>query len=308
MSPRKVKVIILNFNLVEYTIECLKSLQKVDYPQYDILVVDNGSTDNSVARLKESFPLVEIYSTGENLGYTGGMNAGLKRAISDAPEYILALNPDTEVHASFLGLLVDAMERNPNAAGACGTIYTYHSKNRVWYAGGRMIPWRGLAVHDLLDQTLDHSILGEPQKVTFITGCVILFRTRLLEDVGLEDERFFMYLDDIELSARILKKGYELLYVPRAIVYHRVLGEKESPFKLYYSVRNRFLLINTGFSGFIRHVARVYFLCAISAKILVWYVTRPTFAQAATMGLMDYFKGNLGKGRGVDRFSVRRVS
>jgi GT2 family glycosyltransferase len=305
MSQPSVTAVILNFNLSEYTLACLKSLEEVKYSKLKILVVDNGSTDESVTSIREAFPAVEVHSTGENLGYTGGINAGFVKAMKDEPDYVLVLNPDTEVDPLFLAPLVEAMEQEPKAAAACGTIYMDHDKKRVWYAGGRTIRWRGLAVHDRLDQILEPMRLGEPRTVTFVTGCLVLFRAALLKKVGMEDERFFAYLDDIEFSTRILNRGYSLLYVPKAIVYHKVLGEKKSPLKVYYSVRNRLLLINTSFSGFAKIIARIYFLIAISVKIMFWQIAHRAFARAAIMGLVDYFKGNLGKGRGVESFRYR---
>jgi GT2 family glycosyltransferase len=303
-SPR-VTAIILNYNLTDYTIDCVRSLLEVDYPALDILIVDNGSTDHPASRLRELFPQLEIHSTGENLGYTGGINAGLRIALEKAPDYILVLNPDTIAERDFLGHLVSAMEQRPRVAGACGTIYAYHDRTLVWYAGGRLIPLRGLAVHDHINTHLDPSTLGPPRIVSFITGCMILFRSSALQVTGLEDERFFMALDDIEFSARIQRKGFDLLYVPRSIIYHKVLGEKESPFKLYYSVRNRLLLIRSAWSGLTRLVAGGYFVSVIAGKLLVWFFGNRPFFRAAWMGIVDYWAGRFGRGRGVVSFRYR---
>ena len=120
MKAPQVIAIILDFNLTDYTIDCIRSLQKVNYPDLKILVVDNGSTDHPVPRLRESFPTLDIRSTGENLGYTGGINAGFKFAMETSPDYILVLNPDTQVDPDFLTHLVSAMEDDPEAGGACG--------------------------------------------------------------------------------------------------------------------------------------------------------------------------------------------
>ena len=305
MAPPRVMAIILNYNLTDYTVDCVRSLLSVNYPRLEILVVDNGSTDAPVRRLHDLLPGVEIHSTGENLGYTGGVNAGLRIALDRQPEYVLVLNPDTEVEPDFLTHLVAAMEEHPRAAGACGTIFTYHDRNLVWYAGGRLIPLRGLAVHDNIERHLEHSSLGRPRSVSFITGCMILFRTRALQITGLEDERFFMALDDIEFSARIQQKGFDLLYVPRSVIYHKVLGEKESPFKLYYSVRNRLLLIRTAWSGLTRLFASFYFLAVIGGKLAVWAFVNPSFFRAGRMGITDYWAGRFGKGRGVAAFRYR---
>lgn len=301
----RVTALILNYNLTDYTIECVRSLEAVEYPALEILVVDNCSTDNSAERLRQALPSVDVRATSENLGYTGGINAGLRFAQDHHPDYVLVLNPDTEVDKTFLTHLVNAMQERPRAVGACGTIYTHHDPTLVWYAGGRMIPWRGLAVHDKMNQHLEPSGLGTPHPVTFITGCMILFRSSMLEGMEVEDERFFMCLDDVELSARMLTKGYELLYVPKSMIYHKVLGEKGSPLKVYYTVRNRLLLIRTSWPGVLGVVACSYFLVVITGKLVAWFFTNRLFFRAARMGLADYFRGRLGRGRGVSDFRYR---
>jgi len=305
MDAPRVTAVILNYNLTDYTIDCVRSLQAVRYPALNILIVDNASSDNPAERFRRLFPSVDIRCNSENLGYTGGINAGLRFARERQPEYILVLNPDTEVEASFLTHLVNAMEEHPRAVGACGTIYTHHDRSLVWYAGGRLIPWRGLAVHDRMNQRLEPSGLGNPHPVTFITGCMILFRVSMLEGMEVEDERFFMCLDDIELSARMLKRGYDLLYVPKSVIYHKVLGEKGSPLKVYYTVRNRLLLIRTSWHGILGIVARTYFLAVITGKLVVWFLANRSFYSAARMGMEDYYRGMFGKGRGVNTFKYR---
>jgi GT2 family glycosyltransferase len=294
-----VTAVILNFDLTDDTVACVRSLQKVAYEGLRILVVDNASPRDAASRLRQELPGVEVRGTGQNLGYTGGINAGFRFALEQPTDYLLALNPDTEVDPGFLAPLVDAMERDPRAAIAGGTIYAHHDRARVWYAGGRLVPWRGLAVHEHEGERLEVSALGEPREVSFVTGCLALHRTSLLPRIGEQDERFFLYLDDIELSARVLRRGYRLLYVPRSVIYHRVLGGRESRLKLYYSVRNRLLLIDTAFEGPVRHVARLYFLASIAFKLAVWCVARRPFFEAARAGLEDYRRGFFHEGRGL---------
>jgi hypothetical protein len=304
MSPR-VTAIVLNFDLTEETVACVRSLQRASYDALRILVIDNASPDGGEERLRKALPGVEVRGTGANLGYTGGINAGFRFAREQPTDYLLVLNPDTEVDPQFLGPLVDAMESDGRAAIAGGTIYMHHDPSRVWYAGGRLVPWRGLAVHLHENEVRGPSSLGEPRPVTFVTGCMALHRASLLSAIGGQDERFFLYLDDIELSARVLRRGYRLLYVPRSVVYHRVWGARESRLKLYYSVRNRLLLIDTAFGGWARRVARLYFLAAIASKLAVWSVTRRPFFEAALMGLADYRRGVFHEGRGVRCFRKR---
>jgi GT2 family glycosyltransferase len=299
-----VTAVILNFDRSDDTVACVRSLQEATYDRLRILVVDNASPDGAEDRLRRELPGVEVRGTGRNLGYTGGINAGFRFALERPADYLLALNPDTEVDPGFLEPLVDAMEADPGAAIAGGTIYAHHDRERVWYAGGRLVPWRGLAVHLHKGEIRPVRALGEPRPVTFVTGCLALHRVSLLPGIGEQDERFFLYLDDVELSARVLRRGYHLLYVPRAVVYHRVLGELESGLKLYYSVRNRLLLIDTAFAGPVRRVARLYFLAAIGSKLAVWSLTRRPFFEAARAGLEDYRRGVFHEGRGL-RFRTR---
>lgn len=297
--PPTVTAVILNFDTTGDTVACVRSLQKVDYEGLRILVVDNGSPGRAEERLRSALPGVEVRGTGRNLGYTGGINAGFRYAMERPADYLLALNPDTEVDPGFLAPLVEAMEADPGAAIAGGTIYAHHDPMRVWYAGGRLVPWRGLAVHLHQGAVRPVSALGETRSVSFVTGCLALHRASLLSRIGGQDERFFLYLDDIELSARVLRRGFRLLYVPASVVYHRVLGASESRLKLYYSVRNRLLLIDTAFPGPVGRVARLYFLAAISGKLAVWSVARRPFFEAARAGLEDFRQGVFDEGRGL---------
>jgi len=162
-----------------------------------------------------------------------------------------------------------------------------------------------LAVHEKRDELVEPAALNGLREVSFVTGCMILFRASMLDVIGGEDERFFMYLDDIELSARILARDHDLLYVPKAIIYHKVLGEKASAFKLYYGVRNRLLLIKIAFRGASGLIAQVYFLFVIATKLLIWRFTNPLFFKAASYGLQDFFKGRFYEGRGVAEFGSK---
>lgn len=294
-----VTAVVLNYDTTGDTVACVRSLREATYDPLRVLVVDNASPGGAEERLRRELPGVEVRGTGRNLGYTGGINAGFRFALERPADYLLALNPDTEVEAGFLEPLVDALEADPGAAIAGGTIYAHHDRARVWYAGGRLVPWRGLAVHLHKGEARPVAALGEPRPVTFVTGCLALHRASLLPRIGGQDERFFLYLDDVELSARVLRKGCRLLYVPRSVVYHRVLGEGDSALKLYYSVRNRLLLIDTAFEGPARRVARLYFLAAIAAKLAAWRLARRPFFEAARAGLADYRRGAFGEGRGL---------
>ncbi len=292
-------IIMLNYNGAKDTVECIESLKRIDYTNYRILIVDNSSTDDSVAVFREKFPELDLYVTEKNLGYTGGINRGFREAAKFNPAYMLVLNNDTIVEPDFLKELVNAMEGNRDAAGVGGLILAEHDRKTIWFGNGKMIKWRGLAIHIDKGLPFEQRSVKELVETDFLTGCMILFRTEHLARTGFEDEDFFMYLDDIEFSARIRSHGFKLLYQPKAVIYHKVLGEKESPLKLYYSVRNRFLLNNKMNKGVIRLVTALYFASVIAMKIIVWSFINKAFSRVARAALSDYFNHELGAGRGT---------
>ena len=296
-----VTIIILNYNRPHDTIECINSILDIDYPSYNIILVDNCSTDDSIEIFNMKLTDFKVYSTPENMGYTGGINFGLKIAEKIPSDYILLLNNDTIVEKNFLSVLVSAIGNDKNVAAACGTILCEHNRNEIWYAGGEMIKWRGLAAHTGKGSEFKSENLKTPVYTTFITGCMILLRWKYLNEIGYEDERFYMYLDDIELSSRIQRKGFKLLYVPNSIIYHKVLNESESSFKLYYSVRNRLLLISLISTGINKFIASFYFLSVITLKLIFWKFFNPSFFKTAKYGLEDYFRKNFIKGRGFEQ-------
>ncbi len=298
MHRPSVGIIILNYNRADDTINCINSLRKIDYSNYSIFVIDNSSTDNSYEFLRSKLTDCQVLSTNENLGYTGGVNYGLRKLVDSDFEYLLLLNNDTIVEKEFLTELVKSLEEKKEAFAACGTILCEHDREQIWYASGKLIPWRGLAVHINKGKKFKRTANATALETSFITGCMILLKRNYLNQIGFEDERFFMYLDDIEYSARVQRLGLKLLYVPSSIIYHKVLGETENPFKLYYSARNRLLLINCAFGGMQAFIARIYFLFVISLKMVYWKFFNQDFYAAARLGLSDYFKGNFYKGNG----------
>lgn len=303
MDKPLVIVTLLNYENAPDTAECIDSLLACRYPRMEILVLDNCSRDDSLTMLHSRYPSVQLHEAEKNLGYTGGVNRTIELARKRNPDYILVLNNDTVVEPSFMDPLVEEMEQRPRVACACGTIYAYHDRNVIWYGGGHLVGWRGLAVHENKGLSIKPSALGGTRPVTFVTGCMLLLRTSMLDEIGLEDERFFIYLDDMEISARILHKGYELIYVPRSVIFHKVYGEKENPWKLYLSVRNRLLLIGTAFRGLDGIIAYPYFLGVITAKLFLWFFTNRVFFRAGLAGLVDYYRGNYYEGRDRSYFT-----
>lgn len=298
---------IINHNRPVELIECVRSILNCTYPNKEIVLFDNGSTDDSVQRFRVEFPFLTILESVKNLGAAGARNKVMAWTRARNPSYLLMIDNDTVVEKEFLQPLVEAMENDPGSAVACGTILEYDRRDTIWFGGGRLVPIRGLALHERVGEKLDRERFEAPRRVSYITVCMTLYRCSLLDKIGWQDERYFVYLEDIEFAVRLHKQGYGQLYVPESIIYHKVQGERDSVFKLYYSVRNRLLLIRDSFGGLAGAFASVYYLTVIIAKLLVWKIIRPDFFIAARAGLVDYFRGNLGEGRGTTLFADTRT-
>lgn len=252
-TPRapEVVIIILNWNGIPDTLDCLASLQHVTYPSYELVVVDNGSVDGSVSAIRAAFPDVKIIETGQNLGFAGGNNVGLEYARQAGAEYALLLNNDTEVDAKFLDDLVRAAESNPDAGIAGPSIYYYSAPRTFWSAGGR-IDWMRGVTEMIGDNETDENQYGcEPRPVDFVTGCALLVRMSAVKQAGMLDARFFMYYEETEWCVRVSQHGYRILYVPEAKVWHKISQQarEASPRVVYYMTRNRLLFLKLSRTG-----------------------------------------------------------
>ena len=244
MTRPKVAIIILNWNGKEDTIECLESLKHITYPNYEILLVDNGSTDGSVECFRERYPGMEIIENGENLGFAEGNNVGIRRAMDEGVDYVLLLNNDTVVNPEFLTELIEVSENNSLIGIVGPKIYYYQSKQIIHFAGGRLNLWTGKPSHIGINE-IDSRKHDTIKEVDFITGCAFLIKCKLINDVGALDKTFFCYLEEIDLCLRAKKTGAKMCFVPKSKVWHKIskTSEKHTGFFEYYDTRNRFYII-----------------------------------------------------------------
>lgn len=258
-------VVIVNWNGKNDTLTCLASLKKLNAhfgkthgkqnSKFEVVVVDNGSTDDSARVIQEKHPWAIILTTGENLGFTGGNNVGIRYALREEADYIWLLNNDTIVDSGALSVL-NAFE--DSASGIAGSkIYfapgkEYHrdrysprERGRVfWYAGG-VIDWANMyASHRGVD-AVDNGQYERLEQTPFITGCSMMVKRGVFEKIGLLDDRFYLYLEDVDFCLRAKKHGYSLWYVPSSIVWHVNAGSSGgsgNPLQDYYITRNRLLV------------------------------------------------------------------
>jgi GT2 family glycosyltransferase len=232
-----VSVIVVNWNGKAYLGECLTSLRNQTFLDFDVIVVDNGSTDGSVEYLESQFPgFARILRNAENRGFSGGNNQGIKAARG---QYIALLNNDAQADQEWLQELVKAAQAAPRAGMLASKIYL-QGRPRIIDNVGHLIFRDGLnRGRGRLEE--DHGQFNEKEEVLFPSGCAALYRREMLEEIGLFDEDFFAYGDDTDIGLKGRLAGWKCLYIPSAVVYHRYSQSSGSysPLKAFYVERNR---------------------------------------------------------------------
>jgi GT2 family glycosyltransferase len=247
----RVAIILLNWNGQVDTLACLRSLQGVEYANRETVVVDNGSTDDSVRAIRADFPDVIVLENGQNLGFAEGNNVGLEYARQRGAEYALLLNNDTEVSPSFLTRLVETIDADPTVGVVGPTICYFDHPQTIWSAGGK-IDWAHGSSRMLgLDKPDVEGAIGT-REVDFVSGCALLVRVSILAEAGMLDPRFFMYYEETEWCVRIRRAGYRILHVPKSRIWHKIPpddGRAVSPRVHYYMIRNRLLFLHATRAG-----------------------------------------------------------
>ena len=241
MSSPKVAIIILNWNGKHYTIECIESLKKIIYPNYEIVLVDNGSKDNSVECFKDRYPDIKIIINKKNLGFAEGNNIAIKAILKNKyVKYLALLNNDTKVEPYWLEELISVAETDKKI-GACQSKILSMSAPGMLDAVGISISKNGGAIQEGY-KTRD---VGQYEQVREIFGAcagAVLYRREMLNKIGLFDEDFFAYYEDVDIAFRARLAEWKCAYVPKSIVYHAhsgTLGNKSS-LKLYFLTRNEY--------------------------------------------------------------------
>jgi GT2 family glycosyltransferase len=240
--------VIVNWNGWQDTLECLASLETQDYSNLEIIVVDNGSTNGSVERIRSAFPQVRLIETGKNLGFSKGCNVGWREGVTRNPEFLWLLNNDTVCPPDTLSKLVRRAIASPEA-GMIGTVLFYAhdaSKVQAW-GGGKVSPLIGYSTHFYAPAKFG--------KNSYITFASVLARRKMLEEVGLLDEGFFMYFEDADLCIRMQRTKWKIAIAEDTAVLHKEgasSGNKET----------FFMAKTQTFSGlrFIRRNSRLAFL------------------------------------------------
>lgn len=326
----KVSVILLQWNNAEYTIACLKSLEKIDYQNFEVIIVDNDSDPSQVRAVRDAF----LFNKNENLagervyeafrsekrqgwflvvakgnyGFSGGNNIGIEMSLARGADYVLLLNNDTEVAPDFLDKLVEAGKKDENIGMLTPKIYYYSDKNTLWFAGGRI---------DYIPPFGRHFGLGEEdkgqydkadfQKSDFLSGCAILVKREVIEKIGFMPEDYFLYFEDVDWSFAARKAGYKIGIVPAARIWHKVkrpareLEETASykvdtPLYITYTYRNMLLYLQRHGSlpqKFLTYLWLIFFSLKQAVKLLI--SSKRIYALNFFKGVKMYCAGEFGK-------------
>lgn len=299
-SPR-VHIVILNWNGWKDTIECVQSCLNLTYDNYVVVIVDNASSDGSEAILRGHFPDVELIQTGDNLGYAGGNNVGVRYALANGAQYVWLLNNDTKVDPAALDEMLHVMKDEPTVGMVGPKILLYSRPDYLNCVGSTINLITGQPSLIGLGEK-DDGRFDDIREMDTLSGCSLLVRRGLIDAVGLLDDRFFLFYEETDWILRAKRAGYRMLYAPKARIWHKVsasVGGHQSPLMLYYMIRNNPLLMrkNVGaiaFAGFL-----LTYLCLVIPKKIINVLVfnkekRCQKLKAILKGLSHYFYGRFG--------------
>lgn len=283
-----VHVVVVSWNAQQTTLRCLANLRATLPEDAVVHVVDNGSSDGSADAVQETHPWAEVHTTGTNLGFAGGANVGIRAALDAGAEWVLLQNNDAVLEAETVPALLAAAERHPEAGLFGGRIYHDRAADILWCCGVRM----GWAPN--LSWLRGHHRAGEgrllvEEVVDALTGCGLLVHRRVWEKVGLLDDSWFVYVEDLDFCERARSAGFRCVYVPDAVMEHPGGGSTGGG----YSAGRKYLTAYGSVLFLKRHGTVKLWVSFLVLDLLLWPVL---FLVSALTGRAS---GALAKGRGM---------
>ena len=275
----KLSVVIVSYNVRSYLEQCLQSVRKaLEGIDSEVYVVDNHSTDDSVGVVRKSYPWVHLIESQENLGFACANNKAIRESSS---EYVLLLNPDTVIEEDTLRGVLDFMDAHPKAGGA--GVQMHNADGTLAPESRRALPTPWVSFLKMLGFSkryyMSHLSWDEPAQIDVISGAFCMLRRRALDEVGLLDEDFFMYGEDIDLSYRLLKGGWQNWYLPFPIVHFKGKSTQKSDFRYVHVFYNAMLIF------FRKHYGHLSVFYALPVKIAIYF--------CATLALIDILRKKL---------------
>jgi GT2 family glycosyltransferase len=286
-------IVVLNWNGLADTLECLASLQKSSYGFYRAYVVDNASATNEAEIIAVKFPEICLLKQNENLGFCAGNNIGIRKALAEGAEYIMLLNNDTMVAEDSIEKLLNDFKSS--GAGAISPVILEHpDTEKVWFAKAE---WNSKRAQFSLNpegasyETLKERSVWESE---FACGCCLLTSAQVLENVGLLDERYFAYYDEAEWCKRLERHGYKSYVTPATVIYHKVSRTTPGIVATYLLTRNRLLWMKENLSFKMRCKSFPYLTKELAWHILnTWGWVRGQYSKKHSRALIRGWKDHM---------------
>lgn len=282
-------VVILNWNLPEDTIQCVESVQAGAPAGVQIVVVDNGSSDNSLQQFREHFgDTLTIVANPQNLGFAAGVNAGIQQALAEGAQSVLLLNNDTIVDREMIHHLLAAATQSPRVGIVGPAIYYYDRPELIWRYGDRQMRW--LPLTRRLPERLVYRACGVPFRVDYVTACGMLVQRQVFETIGTFDTCYFMYFEDADFCQRARQAGYEIWCAPQARMWHKVSlsAQKIKPLTRYAESWGRARFYRTYSHGFSRGPVVAYLLAkSIVTTVRDLLANEPELLRPLWTGFLD---------------------
>lgn len=293
-----VAVVLINYNGEEVLADCINSLIDNTGDDMEIVVVDNGSEDDSMSYIEYHYPYVHTVYMKENIGWGAGCNVGMQLAFDNGAEYVLLLNTDTEIEEGMIWELLKYCDDNTLAIPR---IYRdkKDKENSLWYSGGKIDYEAADVKQTLFQYNVTDDSCNVPRKVEFATGCCMMISKDSWERAGGFDEDYFLYYEDVDYCMRLKEQKIGIMYVPKAALWHKVggsAGGEVSYVSQYYTVRNRLFFaeqykeyLKTDVMGILKKIIeeRTYFTTPFDKK----------YERVVLTAIKDYMKGVRGKER-----------
>jgi GT2 family glycosyltransferase len=293
----KVFIIILNWNRLNDILECLESVYKLNYANFEVIIVDNASTDNSVEIIRKKYPGMIIIENGENLGFAGGNNVGMDYSIKQNADYVWLLNNDTVVNPDCLSYIIESAESSEKIGLVSPIIYYLESPLQYQFAGS-YIDWKTLSI---VYPEQDKEIPAEFQtgENVCLWGTALLIKSNLIKNFGYLKNEYFAYWEDTEYSLRSLKGGFKNRVCDQSIVWHKTSKEqlslsRHSEYYYYYMLRNKYFFKKEYTKGVFRkiNIKRILLATLVRALGSCWRSNAPKEnVEACLLGFWHGHKG-----------------
>lgn len=272
-----ISIITINYNQPELTRLFLNSVSRLKYPNFEVIVVDNGSREDPTQAVRNShYPQARLFLTGKNLGFSGGNNLGMREAKGD---FFFIVNNDTEVTPELLDALMEPMINDATVGVVCPKIRYFDKPDVIQYAGYKPMNLYTGQAGMVGSHEVDRGQFDQPGPTAFAHGCAMLVRRQVADRVGMFAEQFFLYYEELDWSARIRRAGYQIYFQPAGLIFHKESSSvgKASPLKVYYMTRNRILYMRRNTAMPQRAFFYLFLITSVVPKHILTYLIRGQF-------------------------------